>query len=62
MEFVVKDGDSKFQLGTDGLKRTDATYTAPAHEAENSHELSHLVLQNSGRQLPDGSREDQHPI
>ena len=46
MEFVVKGGGSKFQLGTDGLKRTEATYPAPAHEAENSHALSHFVLQN----------------
>lgn len=61
MEFVVKGGDSKFQLGTDGLKRTEATYPAPAHEAENSHALSHFVLQNSGRQLPDGSRVNQYP-
>lgn len=61
MEFVVNGGDSKFQFGTDGLKRIDTTYPAPAHETESSHELSHLVLQNSGRQLPTGSPENQHP-
>lgn len=29
MEFVVNGGDSKFQFGTDGLKRIDTTYPAP---------------------------------